>query len=122
MKRVLVVGVETVAGAHLAKALSNRHQVAGLSATKAVRIPGCEVCDQVPITTEAIHRELAMRSPDLVVLCGVAARSTWSLRIRETFDTQALDVTVAWSEAVSKTKARLIVVSSDAVFHGPWMF
>lgn len=122
MKCVLVVGVETVAGGHLAKALSNYHQVVGYSATKSVRISDCAIYDQIPKTTEAINRELAIHSPDLVVLSGAAARSTWTLGTEERFDTSALEVAAQWSQAIARTKAKLIVISSDAVFHGPWMF
>lgn len=122
MKCVLVVGVETVAGGHLAKALSNYHQVIGYSATKSVRISDCHIYDPIPKTTEAINRELAIHSPDLVVLCSAAARSTWSFGTEEGFDPSTLEAVTQWSQAVARTKAKLIVISSDAVFHGPWMF
>ncbi len=122
MKCVLVVGVDTVAGAHLAKALSHRHRVVGLSSTKGVRIAGCQIQDSNPKTTEAINRELAIHTPDLVVVCGASAQSTWSLGSFETFHPMALETAVLWSEAIARTKAKLTVISSDAVFHGPWMF
>jgi dTDP-4-dehydrorhamnose reductase len=122
MKCVLVVGVDNVAGAYLAKTLSNHHQVVGYSGVKAVRIAGCNISDSIPKSPDAINRELAIHAPDLVVLSGAAARSTWSLGIEEPFNAQALDVVAAWSQAVARTNAKLIVISSDAVFHGPWMF
>jgi dTDP-4-dehydrorhamnose reductase len=37
-------------------------------------------------------------------------------------DAQELAAAVHWAREVAQTKARLIVISSDAVFHGPWMF
>jgi dTDP-4-dehydrorhamnose reductase len=87
-----------------------------------VHIAGCDIDDKVSRNPEAIRRELANHSPDLVVLCGALARSTWSLGAEESFPASSLDEIVAWSQAVARTKAKLIVISSDAVFHGPWMF
>jgi dTDP-4-dehydrorhamnose reductase len=37
-------------------------------------------------------------------------------------DTTQLESAVEWARATVGTKTHLIVISSDAVFHGPWMF
>jgi dTDP-4-dehydrorhamnose reductase len=122
MKRVLVVGIDSIVGGNLAMGLSQHHQVVGLFSTSQVEIAGCHVQAGVPQTPEGIHRELARTSPDLVVVSGPAARSIWSLGNRGKVDSREFQSAANWARAVAKTKSRLIVISSDAVFHGPWMF
>ena len=119
MQRVLVVGIETIVGGNLAKSLSQHHQVVGLSATKNIQIAGCHIHEADPQTPEAVHRELVMHSPDLVIVCGPAAETIWSSPVIETARLEAVG---HWARETAKTNARLIVISSDAVFHGPWMF
>lgn len=122
MQRVLVVGIDTIVGGNLATALSPQHSVVGFSSKKNVNIAGCRVHDSLPQSPEDIRRELAMHSPDLVVVCGPAALSIWSLDNPESLAAASMENAVAWAREVAGTKAHLIVISSDAVFHGPWMF
>ncbi len=122
MKRVLVVGVETIAGGNLAATLSHHHRVTGFSQADGVHIAGCDIRHAVPETAEDIRRELAVTSPDLVVLCGPAAVPLWSLADQSEFDRDGLQSAALWARIVAETGAKLIAVSTDAVFHGPWMF
>ncbi len=122
MKRVLIVGIDTILGSNLARTMSHRHQVLGLSQAKTVGIAGCENLGSMPQTSEDIHRQLAATAPDLVVVCGAAARSIWSAGDGKNTNETDFDAPVFWAKEVAKTNAKLIVISSDAVFHGPWMF
>ncbi|MCA9069641.1 MAG: sugar nucleotide-binding protein [Planctomycetaceae bacterium] len=122
MKHVLVVGVDSIVGGNLANTLANHHHVTGLSATKFVQIANTNTRVGNPQTLEDVRRELSLTNPDLVVVCGPAAQSVWSMDNPEHLDRTALKAPVHWATAVAETEARLIVVSSDAVFHGPWMF
>lgn len=122
MKRVLVVGVDSIVGGNLAISLAHHHDVTGLSATKSVQIANTDTRVGIPQTVDAIRRELSLTTPDLVVVCGPAAESVWSMDDPKTLDRTVLKSTIHWASAVAETDARLIVVSSDAVFHGPWMF
>ena len=121
MKRVLIAGVETIVGGNLASALSHHH-VVGLSAIDDVGIADCDIRHTLPETLEDIRRELAVTSPDLVVVCGPTARPLWSLKDQTEFDAAGLETASRWARIVAETDAKLIVISSDAVFHGPWMF
>ena len=122
MKRILIVDVETIVGGNLASALSHHHHVAGLSSNEDVAVAGCDMRSGMPETPEDIRRELAVISPDLVVLAGPAAIPLWSLSDQTEFDADGLAATARWARIVAETEAKLIAVSSDAVFHGPWMF
>lgn len=122
MKHVLIVGVDSIVGGNLAIALADHHHVTGLSATPSVHITNTNTRVSNPQTLEDIRRELSLTTPDLVVVCGPAAQPVWSMDAPEHLDRNALKAAVHWASAVAETEARLIVVSSDAVFHGPWMF
>ncbi len=122
MKRVLIVGVETIVGGNLASALSHHHHVTGLSLANDIAVAGCDIRTGIPETPEDIRRELAVNSPDLVVLSGPPAVPLWSLSDQAEFDADGLKAAVRWSRIACETEAKLIAVSSDVVFRGPWMF
>lgn len=122
MKHVLIVGVDSIVGGNLAISLADHHHVTGLSQTTSVQIANTNTRVGDPQTFDDIRRELSLTNPDLVVVCGPAAQSVWSMTDPEHLDRTALKATAHWASAVAETQARLIVVSSDAVFHGPWMF
>ena len=122
MKRVLVVGVDTIVGGNVALALAKHHRVAGLTKAEIPGIAGVETRLGIPETSEGIRRELAIASPDLVVVCGPASESLWSSADGKTIDVDGLKANRLWAQELAGTETGLIVISSDAVFHGPWMF
>lgn len=119
MNSLMIVGVESVAGAGLAESLAARYQVSGLSAASGVDIPGCQVSHVDDMDAMTIERQLQQHRPDRVIFCGQAARSSWdSPMLSPSYaDSLALD----WARAAAARKADFTFVSSDAVFAGPWM-
>lgn len=118
MNRVLVVGIECVAGANLAVTLQDSHEVIGLSARSDVSIDGVRIlpaprCDQM-----AIQQALQSTQPDWVIFCGQAARSCWEPAARRSIDDEAAPL---WAAATSESSISFTMLSSDAVFTGPWM-
>lgn len=122
MKRVLVIGVETIVGSNIALTLSKHHHVVGLSATNLTGIAGVEVRLGIPQSPEEIRRELALTSPELVVHCGPASQSIWSQRDANDLNFAGLKPAAFWARELAGTNSKLIVISSDSVFQGPWMF
>ncbi len=127
MKNMLIVGVETIVGGNLAATLAAYHHVTGLTTDLEIQIAGCEIrqtplSDEGQMALEDIRRELAVCTPDVVIVCGPASKPVWSLEDSETLETSNLQSTGLWAKAVARTQAKLIMISSDAVFHGPWMF
>jgi len=118
--KILVAGVNTVVGANLAEGLSNQHSVVGVSFKAAVKLPSCTVESETPRKTAAILSLIERVQPSRIILCGPGAESSWD----ESQRPQPADVSVtkAWIDAAAEAKCHVTVISSDAVFTGPWMF
>lgn len=122
MNKLLIAGVDTIVGANLAAWLAPRYQVLGLSWGEVLTIAGCETaaCDEH--STEAPRQWIASERPQWVVYCGPGARSTWSLPAAPLPHHETVGVAGAWAKAAQEFGCELTVISSDAVFTGPWMF
>lgn len=120
MDKILVAGVNTVVGANLAEALSGQHSVVGVSFDSQVNLPSCEVESESPRKPAAVLELLQRVQPGRIVLCGIGAESSWD----ESQRPQATDVTRAkiWIDAAHEAGCRMTLISSDAIFTGPWMF
>ncbi|WP_010584260.1 sugar nucleotide-binding protein [Schlesneria paludicola] len=120
MDQILVAGVNTVVGANLAEALSDHCPVVGVSFTSGVSLPTCNVETEIPRKASAVLELVRRIQPSRIVLCGIGADSCWD----ESRRPQAADVTYAksWIDAAQSVGSHLTLISSDAVFTGPWMF
>lgn len=119
MDSILIAGVETVVGANLAACLSEETRVVGLSRRRDVAVQGVEVLPLANETEAAVRQCVAEATPSRIILCGPAAQSCW-----EDGDAEALVRSVEAAECWAKAAGDvpLTVISSDAVFSGPWMF
>lgn len=122
MDKLLIVGVDTIVGGNLAAWLAPRYQIVGLSLQGPLSIAGCEtaVCDGA--STEAPRQWVASERPQRVVYCGPGANSTWGPGSFVSPRPEAVEVAGAWARAAKEFGCELTVISTDAVFTGPWMF
>lgn len=122
MDTILVVGIETVVGANLAAHFADKFPVTGLSLSRPITIEGCEtaVCSS-DAAAEADHW-LSSINPDVVVHCGPESRSAWEPCVGEFLSEQAHAKAGAWASAARRHGSGFTLLSSDAVFTGPWMF
>ncbi len=121
MDKILVAGIDTIAGANIAAWLSGRHPVLGLSWRDPVSIAGCEtaVCDGT--SPDAARHWMQQSAAKWVIFCGSAAESSW--QPEATALTRAKCCTeVEWAAAARQAGAEFTLLSSDRVFTGPWMF
>ena len=120
MDKILVAGVNTVVGANLAEALCEQRSVIGVSFNSSVDLPKCEVEAETPKKPAAVLDYLKKVQPSRIVFCGIGAESSWD----ESRRPQQSDVTLAktWIEAAQAVGSHLTLISSDAIFTGPWMF
>lgn len=121
MKRLLVVGAETVVGANLSVEALEDREVIALTNEPRVSIDGCEMLmdsqsGRAPL--EWLHEV----RPDAVVLCGPASRSAWDAATESLIDSRVPEQAAAWAAATRTCEAHFTFLSSDAVFTGPWMF
>ena len=128
MSKILIIGSESVAGANLAARWSGRSNVYLVSLGRPVQIDGCVSWDaeargnsQSPqaIRAEEVCRQLR---PDMIVHCGPAARSSWDPSTSALITDRLPDDCGQWAAAAAAHDAKFTMISSDAVFTGPWMF
>ncbi|MCA9077450.1 MAG: sugar nucleotide-binding protein [Planctomycetaceae bacterium] len=121
MKRLLIVGAETVVGANLAAEASDRYQVVALTNEPQVSILGCEMLDagQDGQSPDEWADDL---QPDAIVHCGPASQSAWDASTEASLNPQTVTDAAAWAAAARTHESHFSFISSDAVFSGPWMF
>jgi dTDP-4-dehydrorhamnose reductase len=119
MNSVLIVGVESIAGAGLASALSSTHRVTGFSSVAGVEIESCRIALLSSTGATTIEQQIQSIAPTRIIFCGKASRSSWDRQpvLHGFDDSLALD----WARAASRHGIDFVFVSSDSVFAGPWM-
>jgi dTDP-4-dehydrorhamnose reductase len=120
VERLLIVGIDTVVGANLAAQLADRFHVTGLSSGEEIAIEGCETARMPIADAHSARQALALHRPDRIVLCEAAGDSSWS-SVMPDFRAAAA-TTLQWIDAARSAGQPLTLISSDAVFTGPWMF
>ncbi len=116
MDSLLVAGVESMVGANFAVQLSEHFSISTCGWRTGRSIAGCQVLDSELTPTECLTVTKAQR----LILCGSGAHSGWY----DSFRPKAEDVLIAesWLRAAKKADIAVTLISSDAVFTGPWMF
>ena len=120
MDKVLVAGIETVVGGNLAAGLAQQSPITGVALGEPVQIAGIALEPRVACSPEAIQKLVQKLRPQRVVLCGNAARSGWNGGVPP--NEVDLEQASWWSAAARQSGAQLTLISSDAIFTGPWMF
>ncbi|MHC4878916.1 MAG: sugar nucleotide-binding protein [Planctomycetota bacterium] len=119
MDAVLIVGVESIAGAGLAAALRETHRVTGLSCHTDAQIDDCRIVHLESADAASINEQVDAVRPAWIVFCGHAARSSWDTQseVHGFDDVLAIDC----AQAAARCGAEFTMLSSDSVFVGPWM-
>ena len=120
MDKVLIAGIDTVVGGNLAAGLAQQAPVTGVTLGEPTQIAGINLESRVASTPEAIQQIIQKVRPARVVLCGSAARSGWDGSVPPS--EADLEQASWWSDAARQSGAQLTLISSDAIFTGPWMF
>jgi dTDP-4-dehydrorhamnose reductase len=118
---ILVVGVESDIGANLAAHLADRYSIIGLSAAD-LRIDGCDVEQLVDDEAPDAGRWLRSARPDWLVYCGPESSSAWDAETAQHLTKGAPAAAGRWAAAAHAAQCPFTMISSDAVFTGPWMF
>ena len=122
MDSIFIVGVESVVGANLAAVLSDSSKVYTLGSIADVSIAGCESVDCPLDNQEAARRWTAAVRPSAIVVCGPGSHSTWQQGDSDFPQPGAINIPRIWARIANDFDCRLTLISSDAVFTGPWMF
>lgn len=117
MTRILIIGIESIVGANLAAVYSETHEVSGLSAVNGVQIANCRITPVNRLDAATLQQHLQAAHPEWVIFCGSAARSCWEQTTAGFDDSLA----VSCAQAAAKAGCDFTMISSDAIFSGPWM-
>jgi len=120
MTNVLIVGIEGAIGAGLASVLRETHLVTGLANGPGIDIDGCRVIQGTGHDAASIQQHVQSERPDWIIFCGSASRSSWD---SQAVHSAAIDDShaIEWCRATAGTEIEFCMISSDAVFKGPWM-
>ncbi len=120
MNKVLVAGIESVVGGNLAVCLARTQSVIGVSLSDSVSFSGCEIESLMGSSLDAVRQIIERSRPQRVIYCGAGSHSGWegSGHPDESDGQQA----ATWIKATRETETHLTLVSSGAIFTGPWMF
>lgn len=117
MNTLFIVGLDTVAGANLANAMSPFYRITGVCSSE---LTGAETLGIE--TVETVRCQLAVAQPSRVVYCGEVTRSSWETTTFTPPSLEAIDAVAYWAKAAAECHAKFTLLSTDAVFTGPWLF
>jgi dTDP-4-dehydrorhamnose reductase len=115
---LLIVGVDTVAGANLALFFAEKCRVWTWASQSGYEIANCEALDPADAPAQIITQ----CRPDHIIYCGPAAASAWEANAASKIHDDIVEHAQEWASAAELLKSRFVMISSDAVFSGPWMF
>jgi dTDP-4-dehydrorhamnose reductase len=120
MRKVLVIGVDSIIGANLACVLSRQMECLGLYHQYPVAPGPCltEAAGGIESILTAV-REFA---PDQIVHCPVLARPAWDPPADDAIRCEEMELARRLADATSRLPCGLTVFSTDAVFTGPRLF
>jgi dTDP-4-dehydrorhamnose reductase len=115
VNRILIVGIDTDAGRSLAEKISGTCELEGLWFSTPTIVSGCAAAR---VNKTSLNEHVA--DATTVIFCGAASQSSWN-RNFGTFRPEEKWLTPCVL-AAKTSGTRLVFVSSDAVFAGPWVF
>lgn len=122
MNTILVVGVDTTVGANAASRLSDRHSIVGLAPGRRVAVENCECHEFDASNSDEAATWLADVQPERVLYCGPESRSCWEPAAADQLTAESPATARAWAAATKSAGIPFTMISSDAVFAGPWIF
>jgi dTDP-4-dehydrorhamnose reductase len=120
--QLLIAGIDSVVGANLAAHLADRFRVVGTSTTSDVSIEGCETIVTAAEDAQAIRQLASRQRPGRIVLCQAAGDTAWHRLGGWVASPSGIESARLWAEAAGELGIPVTLLSSDAVFTGPWMF
>jgi dTDP-4-dehydrorhamnose reductase len=119
VQTLLVAGLDSLVGTNLALTLSEDFDVVGLAAQPLRLDPvHANVCQLENADDVAAH--IRSVQPDWIVYCGATARSSWDGVAH--FGPGDRQAAVNVAREANASGCPLTMISTDAVFSGPWLF
>lgn len=119
--KILILGVDTLAGCNLAITWADRCEVIGISGRRNFHFDGCRIVTLESCEEQAISDVISVEQPQRIVVCGPCSYSSWDWQ--EDFDpADEVRRLATISRAAQHVRSRLTMISTDALNSGPWMF
>ncbi len=118
MNQFLVVGVDTIVGANVAASFAGKYGVTTWASQAGYEIANSDAIDARLSPSDVI----AKSQPDCLIYCGPAARSSWEPQTKAEINDSLLIDLQCWANAAKAADVQFVMISSDAVFTGPWLF
>lgn len=118
MKKILITNADRVVGANLAVVLAGDYRVVAVGSTE-VTIGGCGDATVELTDALAVRRLIAAESPQVIIHCSPSAAGCWGEAVQSPAEERCVQNLVSAAEAVD---ARLVLVTGDQIFRGPWLF
>lgn len=122
MTTTLIAGLDSVVGINLAAHLAQRSQVVGVSLDEPLSLAGCHTGHCYGQDENDIREWVESIRPERLVYCGPSASSAWDETDGRRPDVESVDIAGRWAAAAREYGAHFTLVSTDAVFTGPWVF
>jgi dTDP-4-dehydrorhamnose reductase len=121
VEQLLIAGVDSVVGANLAAQLAGKYPVLGISNSVPISIEGCETA-HVGDDANAIRQAMTTTRPDRIIICQAAGDSPWNHSSGRIANLAGIESARTWAKTAVDLTVPLTLISSDAIFTGPWMF
>ena len=121
MEKLLIVGIDTLAGSNLALALADRCDVVGISRHDHVVFENCRILPRSLADSDNLCEALAGEKPNWTVYCGPTSRPSWD-GIEEFDLTQETRRLGDIAETAHACGSHFTLISTDAIFSGPNLF
>jgi dTDP-4-dehydrorhamnose reductase len=137
-EKLLIVGLESLAGSNIAHTLANRCEVVGLSRCRGFALERCRTLTDIrrlptdnQLSREHVFVSIVAERPHWVVYCGPTSHCSWDLlqaRGADVIHSPPCDTATeaellsAAARAAEQCGAKLALVSTDAVCAGPQVF
>ena len=120
MRTLLIYGVESVAGANIARALAGRYNVVGVAIGECPEIERCQILSG-EAALEPPEQLISDIRPDHVLDVTCCGDSPWNPEAEIGNEAQCR-LAVERAAVCKRLGILYALLSSDAIFTGPWMF
>ena len=121
MEKLLIVGIDTLAGSNLALTMADRCNIVGISDRSGFELPGCRTLPIRLSASEAVGESIVAERPAWIVYSGPTACSSWDCCDEQQSPHEPRQIAIV-NEASKQCGSYLTLISTDAVFHGPRLF
>jgi dTDP-4-dehydrorhamnose reductase len=121
VEKLLIVGIDTPVGSNLALTLADRCEITGICCRSEFEVPECRTLPIRLAPSEYVFESIVAERPAWIIYCGPTALSSWDWKEEPHFSQEPKQIAIV-DRASKQCGSHLMLISTDAVFHGPRLF